>query len=80
MLERESGCRPSPILLPKLCHAKAIIDETMLPNEMKDSSASVWMNETVLQHKIKEILPVVAKMKISHRVLQSCATYNLLQL
>jgi hypothetical protein len=40
----------------------------MLPNEMKDSSAHVWKNETLFQQKIKEILPVGAKTKISRRL------------
>jgi hypothetical protein len=39
----------------------------MLPNEMKDSSAPVWKNETLFQQNIKEILPVGAKTKISRR-------------
>lgn len=55
---------------PKLRQVKAIIDETMLPDEMKDSSAVVWKNESLLQQKIKEILPLGAKTKISRRVPQ----------
>jgi hypothetical protein len=42
----------------------------MLPDEMKDSSAPVWKNETLFQQKIKEILPVGAKTTISRRVPQ----------
>jgi hypothetical protein len=45
------------IPLPKLRHVKAIIDETMLPDEMKDSGAPLWKNETLFQQKIKEIRP-----------------------
>ena len=54
------------IPLPKLCHVMAIIDETMLPDEMKDSSAPIWKDKTHCQQKIKEILPLGAKTKISH--------------
>ena len=58
------------IPLPKLRHVTAIIDETMLPDEMKDSSAPIWTDETRCQQKIKEILPLGAKTKISRRVPQ----------
>jgi hypothetical protein len=44
------------IQLPKLRHVSVIIDETMLPDEMEDSSASIWKNETVFQQKIQEML------------------------
>jgi hypothetical protein len=36
------------ILLPKLCQVKAIIDKTVLPDEIKDSRAAVWKNESLL--------------------------------
>jgi hypothetical protein len=59
------------IPLPKLCQVKAtIIDKTMLPDKMKDGSAPIWKDDSLLQKKIKEILPLGAKTKNSQRVPQ----------
>jgi hypothetical protein len=58
------------IQLPKLRQVSVIIDETMLPDEMEDSSASIWKNETVFQQKIQEMLFPSVMTTISRRVPQ----------